>query len=240
MFKMPSTTNTLEAFHGHLNEDIPRRNEFWNSLYRIIASLMKKTFRFKESIEHNYNNTKRRIKSHHDSIVRLQEMDSQMKFYSTSEANCECGETAIESAMYRCNIPCSHQFHIVQKFPQLPEFIDLKIFGNTEKLEFEYEEKPAVTQELEKSENDKQIFQAVQTIRRLSHYKNKNEIREFVQSTMEHKDIFVFGQSIGLLQTICEGIRKFTLLKKSNREIICSDDVVSDDISSESVEHDEC
>ena len=42
--KMPSTTNALEAFHGHLNDDVPRRNEFWASLFRIITSLMKKKY----------------------------------------------------------------------------------------------------------------------------------------------------------------------------------------------------
>ena len=35
-FKMPSTTNALESIHGHINSMIPRRNEFWNSLYRLI------------------------------------------------------------------------------------------------------------------------------------------------------------------------------------------------------------
>ena len=93
--------------------------------------------------------------------------------------------------MYRCDIPCSHRFHIIKKFPKLPDFINLKISGNTANLEFEYEEQPVITISLVRSEVDMQIFSAVQTIRRFSHYKNKTEIREFVQNTMEYKDVFV-------------------------------------------------
>jgi hypothetical protein len=133
-----------------LNYDVPRRNEFWSSMYRISASLMKKTFRFKESIGHNYNNTKRKIKNHHDSIVRLQQMDDQIAFYSITEISCKCGETDIANSMYKCDIPCSHRFHLIQKFPKLPDLINLKFFGNTEKLEFEYEATSLATRLLEK------------------------------------------------------------------------------------------
>ncbi|KAK8896368.1 hypothetical protein M9Y10_014266 [Tritrichomonas musculus] len=34
-FKMPTTTNSLESTHGHLNKKMPRRNNFWMSLFRI-------------------------------------------------------------------------------------------------------------------------------------------------------------------------------------------------------------
>ena len=35
-FRMPSCTNQVESVHGHLNSMIPRRNEFWRSIKRII------------------------------------------------------------------------------------------------------------------------------------------------------------------------------------------------------------
>lgn len=35
-FKMPSCTNQIESGHGHMNFNIPRRNELLSSLNRII------------------------------------------------------------------------------------------------------------------------------------------------------------------------------------------------------------
>ena len=37
-YHMPSTTNTLEATHGHLNKRTPRRNTFFQSIFRIFSS----------------------------------------------------------------------------------------------------------------------------------------------------------------------------------------------------------
>ena len=36
-YEMPSTTNSLESSHGHLNRKTPRRNNFWTALNRIIT-----------------------------------------------------------------------------------------------------------------------------------------------------------------------------------------------------------
>lgn len=38
-FKMPSTTNSLEAMHGHLNSRTPRRNNFFPALLRVQNEL---------------------------------------------------------------------------------------------------------------------------------------------------------------------------------------------------------
>ena len=42
-YEMPSTTNTLEASHGHLNRKTPRNNGFWSSLYRIAILFLELT-----------------------------------------------------------------------------------------------------------------------------------------------------------------------------------------------------
>ena len=39
-FRMPSTTNTLEAIHGHLNKRTPRNNIFFSSILRIHNGLI--------------------------------------------------------------------------------------------------------------------------------------------------------------------------------------------------------
>lgn len=62
--KIPSTTNALESFHGHLNSHIPRRNTFWNSLYRLSQNLILKGDNIQEQINHNYYTEKRQTLSH--------------------------------------------------------------------------------------------------------------------------------------------------------------------------------
>ena len=164
-------------------------------------------------------------------------MDDQITFYSITEINCKCGETDTANSMYRCDIPCSHRFHLIQKFPKLTDLINLKIFGNTEKLEFEYEATSLTTRLLERSEIDNQVFRAVQTIRRFSHFKNKIEIRKFVQDTMKYKDVFVYGQSISLLQTICKGIKVFSSKAKNEDKLMDSDGFLADIVVNEAVEN---
>lgn len=56
-FQMPSTTNSLEAYHGHLNKKIPRVNEFWSSIARlaniIIPELSTILYKNKKAKNHN-------------------------------------------------------------------------------------------------------------------------------------------------------------------------------------------
>ena len=51
--RMPSTTNSLEASHGHINGATPRRNEFLSSLSRLTHSLTKSDFQFSEKHLHS-------------------------------------------------------------------------------------------------------------------------------------------------------------------------------------------
>ena len=45
-YKMPSTTNSLESMHGHLNKRSPRNNSFYSSIYRIQSQLSLKYINF--------------------------------------------------------------------------------------------------------------------------------------------------------------------------------------------------
>lgn len=53
-YQMPSTTNTLEATHGHLNKRTPRRNTFYQSVFRIFRELSAKYLAINDRIKHNY------------------------------------------------------------------------------------------------------------------------------------------------------------------------------------------
>ena len=45
-YSMPSTTNALESSHGHLNGQLPRRNNFWSAMLRLVTFILKKESSF--------------------------------------------------------------------------------------------------------------------------------------------------------------------------------------------------
>ena len=52
-YEMPSTTNSLESSHGHLNCKTPRRNNIWAALNRIITFLINQNYNYQHKINHN-------------------------------------------------------------------------------------------------------------------------------------------------------------------------------------------
>ena len=62
-YSMPSTTNSLESTHGHLNKKTPSRNNFRSALYRVISNLTKQNNLYKEKVIHNYNQVIRKTKN---------------------------------------------------------------------------------------------------------------------------------------------------------------------------------
>ena len=55
---------------------------------------------------------------------------------------------------------------------------------------------------------------------------------------MKYKDIFVFGQSISLLQTICKGIKIFSSKAKNGDKLMESDGFLADNVVNEAGEKD--
>jgi hypothetical protein len=103
---MPSTTNALESTHGHLNAEIPRRNNFWSAMMRLVKYVLTKENNFANAFKTNYMREKRVIdkKCRENAMI----MDKQKEFYHTNLDSCECGETKLISRMMRIEIPCSH------------------------------------------------------------------------------------------------------------------------------------
>lgn len=54
-YKMPSTTNSIESIHGHLNEATPRNNLFFTSIYRLIMTINNQIKQFNYKFKHNFN-----------------------------------------------------------------------------------------------------------------------------------------------------------------------------------------
>lgn len=60
-YEMPSTTNSLESSHGHINSKTPRRNNFWSALNRIVTFLIKQNFNYQNKINYNYRREVRKL-----------------------------------------------------------------------------------------------------------------------------------------------------------------------------------
>lgn len=135
-YHMPSTTNTLEAMHGHLNKRSLRRNSFFCSLFRIINELNSKYSKINQRIQHNYYYTKSKT------MKNLQKTDTStlsnmIQFYESSQVNCQCGQNKLEMANFKINIPCIHQIALGAEFEDLPE-IKLTLYNQYENLTIEY------------------------------------------------------------------------------------------------------
>lgn len=58
-FKMPSCTNQIESGHGHMNFNVPRRNELFSSLNRIIKEILQRNHNFNLNYTQNYKRFQR-------------------------------------------------------------------------------------------------------------------------------------------------------------------------------------
>ena len=209
---MPSTTNTLEATHGHLNGKTPRRNEFWQSLNRVTKALLKKDFLLNERIHSTYNNQKRKILKRVKMLPK-ERMESEIQFYETKIDTCLCGDTALMSAMLRINIPCSHRIKLGASFPCL-EDVEFELIPSTTKCTFKYtiiEREPPKT-------NEEHICwlknSAISTIRRYSHFKHRSQIKEFVERNFSLGTSFVNGRPLEYYSLVHKGILEFDVQRR--------------------------
>jgi hypothetical protein len=107
--RMPRQQMYLNQLMDILNEETPRRNLFYSSLYRIAKMISKKTVEFKDELLKNFQGANRRS-IRRLKFICLRQMQIEMEFYNTSECYCECGGTMHYSMMYRVQIPCSHLY----------------------------------------------------------------------------------------------------------------------------------
>ena len=206
---MPSTTNTLESVHGHINHKMPRRNSFYSALFRIFTELNFKYQNINKSIINNYNYIKRKTNSNLKQKIDMNKIDSMCLFYETDESKCLCGENKLESSNYQIDIPCIHRLHKGAEFPPVPQ------------IEFNFEHicNNCLTIQPEKCNSDllpknkiKDDFNyAVRTIKYFTNSKDEAGIEDFVKKhTKSEKDIFfIQNQPVDLIQLIEDGIYHF-------------------------------
>ena len=208
-FAMPSTTNALEALHGHLNSAVPRRNTFWPAMTRLVSFIITKENKFEKSLRTNFNRECRLIRKRClDSIS----MAKQCVYYNTTNETCECGETALTSRMFRLTIPCSHIYSKTKTFPEPPN-LKLKLTKNIEGLKLIKEIVDKTEPPAELTQGEKLKLKAVKTIRRFSHFKNEEVIGKDV-SSLEINDEFAGVYPTNYFRTVSDGIIKYSSMKK--------------------------
>ena len=213
--RMPSTTNSLESTHGHINKITPRRNNFYGALYRIVKHIMNKSQRVQECIKINYARAKRvtltTLKQKSEARIR-----DEIRFYHSSIDKCECGENHLISSIFDIDIPCSHRIFLGAKFSplNLQHMIIIKPQWNN--LEFEFsiinDESP-LQDYLDDADFDK--ARIIAQIRRYTHYKKKEEISEFVESRYHYNGSeFINSKPACMHDIIAEGIKYFSSVKE--------------------------
>ena len=215
-FKMPSTTNSLEATHGQLNRNIPRRNNFFHAIYKISKCLIKKAESTNENIKQNYNSEKRKTVSRMISTNQTR-LENEVRFYKTTKDSCTCNENKLNSALLGIDMPCRHRYHLGVQFPNCPESkVPLEISHN--KLSIEYVTLEDDNSEIITSYEDFDKKYACETICRFSKFKDKLEIMKYVNSVyclMDHKEIvpgqeYINGIPLELVKVIDDGIIIFS------------------------------
>ena len=176
--RMPTTTNSLESTHGHLNAKTPRRNNFWMSLYRIVEHIMLKSQNVNKAIKRNYNHAVAKTKKR-AGMLDNERLEAESKYYETTNDNCLCSENKVMSAMLGVNLPCSHRIRRGEPIPKCPSIAPF-ITNQWNELHIEFEiipqEEPLPARTTEYY--DKKM--AVNMIKRCSKYKSTEKIQEYV------------------------------------------------------------
>ena len=207
-FKMPSTTNALESSHGHLNAIVPRRNDFYTSLTRLINFVVEKTHNFRKACITNFNRAKRKIMSQ-TSPFYAPILVKELRQYSSPEKSCLCGEVDLLRNMMRVNIPCSHEVFKGAEFPDPPE-INLKLSNSFSDFIVTYEEKTRSIQKKTKDFNDFLKKRTTETIRKFSSCKNCAIIEKTVDEyNIDNETRFVSKMPLSFYSAVANGIHNF-------------------------------
>lgn len=202
--RMPSTTNSIESQHGHLNEATPRNNMFYNSIFRLIMFINTSIRQFNEKFQHNVQRLFRDIKK---KMKNNPNIGSECVFYDTTLDRCECGVTILYTSMYRCDIPCSHRLFLGAVFPQIEE-IKLKLNKQFDELIKDIIEDNEPREQID-HDRIKEII--VKNIKKFSHSKSKEKIIQYVNENYVPKyDEFALGYPIEFFDVISKGSIFFT------------------------------
>jgi hypothetical protein len=207
--RLPSTTNALESFHGHGNEQTPRRNDFLPSILRVATMMTGKTLGFRAALEDTFALMIRKARRRARAIDPMI-LGREAEHYGTTPGHCRCGETCHSSAIYGISCPCSHQYWIGVEKPRLPD-INLELGISATALTVDLKRLDRADVNLP-SDEDRARWQehAVRQIKNFSHSTKTTEIRAYVQEHFQVGNGFALGLPVSVFGLISEGISHFS------------------------------
>lgn len=213
MFSMPSTTNSLESLHGHINKRTPRNNNFYASIARLACSITFSIKNINHKIKHNFDYLKRTTYRFYE-ITNKDLLIRQENFYNSTFETCKCNKNAVVSSTLELDLPCCHRIDKGATFPECPQ---LKLILNEKYTELVVKYNPVEPDEIninyDETYNNKNY--AIIRIKRFSGFKDKDEITQYVDHSYcsENDCFFISGKPKSLIEMVQEGINYFTDLK---------------------------
>jgi hypothetical protein len=177
ILRIPSTTNSLEATHGHLNETITRRNSFWQSLTILFDSIADKTLHFDLALAHDFRASMKRSKRRAQ-LISGERMAEECAFFGTSSEACGCAETVHLASLYQTDVPCNHRYSLGAKKPGIPRGMSLPVQPSTGTMIHSETEHDRNVDVVIAAESLKKY--AIRQIQRFSHSADKSSIAAYV------------------------------------------------------------
>lgn len=209
---MPSTTNSLESIHGHLNDELPRNNNFFGALYRLISLCAISESQFITKVNHNYHNAIRTARTKMSALPAAV-LTEEKETYETTLLTCKCSEQLVNSNLYRIDIPCSHRLSM--GVIPTPSISTLHLNINKEKegkltIKMNRISREQVDARYKAENEDFYVKLAVQNIKRYLGPLDKEIITKFVRDRIQISRERVNGTPLSVIKLISEGINNIS------------------------------
>jgi hypothetical protein len=137
-------------------------------------------------------------------------MQREIEWYGTKVSSYNCGETSYLCATYGIPFPCSHQYALDADRPSIPPAFEINLRPTWQIYVLDMVEvnRDAPVEPPLHVIHLKDF--AMGNIRRLSHFKKKEEIKQLVESHFAIGREFALGLPISVLDLISDGIRHFS------------------------------
>jgi hypothetical protein len=181
-WNIPTTTNCEESMNGHMNDNTPRRNLFWRPIFSIIEMILQKTQTFRLHVLRNFNGTiKRAMRRARQVLIDI--MTAECRYFQSSQEQCNCAETRLQSRTFRMRIPYIHRFAVrfqagIATKHVLSETMDLRLKKSIDHLRL-----MKVVMRRDRPVRYKQHVKglkafAQRTIKRFSHTREKEKLQQ--------------------------------------------------------------
>jgi hypothetical protein len=209
---MPSTTNSLEATHGHLNEAISWRNPFWAPLALLFEVISDKTMHFETAAVHDFRTSLKRSKTKSQSVSQPK-MAEECAFLGSTAEIYSCAETVHASSSYQADIPCSHRYAMGTVKPVCPR-PGLNIRARTETMA--YSEKIHQRDRQDGRQTDVKSLKdyAIRQIARFSHTEDKAAVLAYLDTGFDVTGPSALDVPLAVHQLISRAMTHFINIPK--------------------------